>query len=285
MKVQLKEMLITRRSSFFKLFPLLICCSLLAVGLLTTGCTNEKKMKEEIKKVITEDPSILIGAIKAKPLEFMQALQEAAQMAQMEMVKKQEEEQKKELEKSFDKPLSPKIGPNDNIRGKKDAPIVLFEYSDFQCPFCARAAKTVEEVRKKYGDKIQFIYKHLPLEMHPQSMIAAQYYEAIRIQDPEKAWKFHDDLYNNPRELQKGGEAYLKSEAKKLGMDMDKLAKDVNSAEVKNKIEDDKKEAEKFGFQGTPQFILNGVPIHGAYPASYFDNIIEELKKRGKIKL
>ena len=45
------------------------------------------------------------------------------------------------------------------------------------------------------------------------------------------------------------------------------------------------KEASSFGMQGTPGFILNGVPVRGAYPVSHFDGIINELKKRGKVKL
>ena len=55
--------------------------------------------------------------------------------------------------------------------------------------------------------------------------------------------------------------------------------------EVKKKIDDDMAEAAKFGFQGTPGFLLNGIPVKGAYPASHFDGLIDELKKRGKITL
>ncbi|MBF0313250.1 MAG: thioredoxin domain-containing protein [Oligoflexia bacterium] len=263
----------------------LLSIPLICVSFLLFSCTTEKQLKESMKKVIAEDPSVIISVIKARPLEFIEALQEAARTAQQEMGKQQEEESKKELESAFEKPLAPKIRVDENIRGPKDAPIVIVEYSDFECPYCSRGAKTVEELRKKYSTKIQFIYKHLPLDFHSKALISAKYYEAIRMQDFEKAWKFHDELFNNQKELIAQGEAYLKTLAKKIGADLNKLATDLNSKQVADRIEEDKKEATAFGFQGTPGFIINGVPLRGAYPISQFESIIEELKKRGKIKL
>jgi protein-disulfide isomerase len=142
----------------------------------------------------------------------------------------------------------------------------------------------VMELMAKYKGKIRFAYKHLPLSFHPQAMPAAQYYEAILLQSPEKAWEFHDEIYKNQRKLQ-NGEAFFKELAKKLKVDMVKLAKDVKSEAVQKHIDADIAEAGKFGFQGTPGFLLNGIPVKGAYPASHFDGLIEELKKRGKITL
>ena len=66
---------------------------------------------------------------------------------------------------------------------------------------------------------------------------------------------------------------------------MNKLAKDIKSDEVMNRIKQDQAEAAKFGFQGTPGFLLNGVPVKGAYPVSHFEGIVQELKKRGKVNL
>jgi protein-disulfide isomerase len=140
------------------------------------------------------------------------------------------------------------------------------------------------ELMKKYEGKIRFAYKHLPLSFHPQAMPASQYYEAIRLQSPEKAWEFHDRIYKDQRKLQ-NGEAFLKAVAKELKVDMGKLAKDVKSEAVQKRIDADMAEAAKFGFQGTPGFLLNGVPVKGAYPTAHFDGIIQELSKRGKISL
>ncbi|MFL5786172.1 MAG: DsbA family protein [Bacteriovoracaceae bacterium] len=248
---------------------------------LAVSCTTSK---EDLKKLIKENPDIITESIKANPSKYIEALNEAVKSAQEGEGKRREEEEKKQLENSFNNPLQAEIRPDESFRGNKDAPITLVEYSDFECPFCSRGFGTVMELMKKYEGKIRFVYKHLPLSFHPQAMPAAQYYEAIRLQDPAKAWQFHDAVYKNQRKLQ-NGEAFLKAEAKTLGVDMNKLAKDVKSEKVQARIDADMAEAQKFGFQGTPGFLLNGVPVKGAYPASHFDQIIDELKKRGKITI
>jgi protein-disulfide isomerase len=140
------------------------------------------------------------------------------------------------------------------------------------------------DLLKKYKGKIRFIYKHLPLSFHANAMNAAKYYEAVRLQSHDKAIKFHDKVYKNQKKLKKG-EVFLRSVAKKLGVNMTKLKSDINSDKVMARIKEDMAEAAKFGFQGTPGFTFNGIPVKGAYPVTYFNGIVEELKKRGKVKL
>lgn len=245
-----------------------------------TACTS----KDDLKKMMKENPEIITEAIEANPEKFIDALNNAVKVAQEGQGKKREEDEKKALEESFNNPLQAEIRSDESFRGNPSAPITLIEYSDFECPFCSRGYATVMELMKKYEGKIRFAYKHLPLSFHPQAMPASQYYEAIRLQSPEKAWKFHDAIYGNQRALQ-NGEKFLKEEAKKVGADMAKLAKDVKSEAVQKRIDADMAEAAKFGFQGTPGFLLNGVPVKGAYPTQHFDDLIAELKKRGKISL
>jgi protein-disulfide isomerase len=240
--------------------------------------------KEKLGKMLKENPELIHEAIKADPAEFMMVLQEAARDAKGAMEDKKREAEKKAFEESFKNPLKPEIRDDESIRGTKGAPIVLVEYSDFECPFCSRGFNTVTQVMEKYEGKVQFIYKHLPLSFHPAAMIAAQYYEAIRLQSEEKAFKFHDAIFANQRKL-KNGKKFLEAEAKKLGVNMSKLKKDVDSDKVKKRIEADMAEAAKFGIQGTPGFVLNGIPIKGAYPLSHFDKIIGELKERKLINL
>ena len=115
-------------------------------------------------------------------------------------------------------------------------------------------------------------------------MISAQYYEAIRLQNVEKAFKFHDEIFQQQRKL-KNGKTFLNEVAKKLGVDMTKLNKDLESEAVKQRIAEDMAEAQKFGMEGTPGFLLNGVPIKGAYPEEHFEQILTELKNRGKLKI
>ena len=253
---------------------------LVAALAMAVACTS----KDDLKKMMKENPEIITEAIEANPEKFIDALNNAVKAAQEGQGKKREVDEKKALEDSFNNPVLAEIRPDESFRGEKDAPITLIEYSDFECPFCSRGYNTVMELMEKYKGKIRFAYKHLPLSFHPQAMPAAQYYEAIRLQSPEKAWQFHDAIYKNQRALQ-NGEKFLKEEAKKLKVDMAKLAKDVTSEAVQKRIAADVAEAGKYGFQGTPGFLLNGIPVKGAYPTQHFDDLISELKKRGQISL
>lgn len=254
--------------------------TLVVLMAMTAACTS----KDDLKKLMKENPEIITEAIEANPEKFIDALNNAVKAAQEGQSQKREQDEKKALEESFNNPLQAEIRSDESFRGPKDAPITLIEYSDFECPFCSRGFNTVMELMEKYEGKIRFVYKHLPLSFHPQAMPAAQYFEAIRLQDEEKAWQFHDRIYKEQRKLQ-NGESFLKSVAKDLKVDMKKLEKDVKSEAVKKRIEADMEEAAKFGFQGTPGFLLNGVPVKGAYPTSHFVSLIEELQKRGKISL
>lgn len=256
----------------------------IGMGFLLTACNNDANLKDRIAEILKENPEIVTKSIDENPAIFVEAIQKAVGAAQADMQKKKEEEEKKRYEESFNNPLQANIRSDEAIRGPKDAPLTLIEYSDFECPFCSRGYETVNELMEKYKGKIRFIYKHLPLSFHPQAMIAAQYFEAIRLQSPEKAFEFHDEIFKNQPKL-KNGEAFLKDIAKKLKVDMKKLEADVKSEAVMARIAEDQQEAEKFGIQGTPGFLINGIPVKGAYPANYFVEIINQLKAKGKVDI
>jgi protein-disulfide isomerase len=256
----------------------------IAVALLVlNGCVSDKQVADAMRKALKEDATLLQDAIKAHPLEVVTAIQNAAKSARGKMEKNRETDEKKKFETAFENPLKPTLR-DEPVRGTRGAPLVLVEYSDFECPFCTRGYQTVNALLKKYKGKIQFIYKHLPLSFHKSALVAAQYYEAIRMQDVEKGYLFHDAIFANQGKL-KMGEKFLKVEAKKLGVNMRKLAKDFKSKKVMDRIQEDQKEAAKFGIQGTPGFVINGIPVKGAYPTSHFEMIIGKLKEKGRVKL
>ena len=237
-----------------------------------------------VERAMEKNPELIFGVIKKHPAKFVEVLKDAAKVAQEGAAQDRRRKEEQEIENSFENPLKAAIRSDENIRGNPNAPITLIEYSDFECPFCSRALTVVEALMKKYGNNLRFIYKHLPLSFHPQAMLAAQYHEAIRLQSGKKAWSFHDELLRSTPKVKLGGKYFL-SVAKKLKVNLAKLKKDVNSAVVRKRIEEDMKEAESFGFQGTPGFILNGIPVKGALPVSYFDGIIEKLKEKGKLNI
>lgn len=273
--------------------------AVLVIGalLLSVGCTaqeagtgsSDDELREQVARVIKENPDIIFEVIKENPVEFIDVLQGAVDEAREAYAEKQAEENRRNqeqlIEESIANPLQPTIREDEAIRGNKQAPLVLVEYSDFECPYCSRGAQVVKSLREKYGDQLQFVYKHLPLiGIHKHAKKAAMYYEALRLQDPEKAFAFHDELFSKQAGLQQG-ESFLTELAKKTGADMKRLAADLKSEKVSARIGEDMKEAASFGISGTPAFVLNGVPIRGAYPQDHFEMIIGKLQEKGVVKL
>ncbi len=243
----------------------------LAISALSACAPTEKQIQEVIEK----NPSIIFSAIEKNPDQFMEVVQKAAQTAQKKGAENAEKKEKDRIEAEMKTPLAPEIPADRAFKGPDGAPITIVEYSDFQCPYCGRGFSTVQEVLKNYDGKVKFIFKNLPLPMHPLALPAAKRFEAIALQDAKKAFKYHDEVFQNQDKLNSGGEKYLDTVAKKVGADMAKLKADMESDKVKSRIDADQKEAEKFGISGTPGFIVNGVSIRGAYPFDTFKTIID----------
>lgn len=230
----------------------------------------------DLKKALDANPDLVLEALKkTNKATFFEYVMDAQREYQLKQAKEAEEKEKEELEAAFKNPYKPAIDAQTRVRGNKDAPLTLVEYSDFQCPYCGRGYKIVEQLRQKYGSKIRFVYKNMPLTaIHPMAMPAAKWLEAVALQSPDKAWVFHDTMFENQGQL---GEDFFKKTVKDLGLDAQKAAKDADSPAVAAKIETDVKEAKEFGFTGTPGFLLNGIPLRGAYPLEEFDKIIKRL--------
>jgi protein-disulfide isomerase len=244
----------------------------LAALTLASCAPSAKQLKEAVEK----DPSIVFAAIEKDPAKFIEVVNKAAQDAQKVAGERAQQDEKKSRDDEFKNPLKPEIQEDRVIFGKKDAPVTIVEYSDFQCPYCSRGYQTVRQVEKEYGDKVRIIFKHLPLDFHPLAMPGARYFEAIAMQSHEKAEKFHNTIFEHQADMKDKGEKIYTETAKKLGVDMKKLEADLKSDKITAKIAGDMEEAKKFNMSGTPGFIINGVSLRGAYPFSEFKAIIDQ---------
>ncbi|AHI05046.1 disulfide interchange protein [Bdellovibrio bacteriovorus W] len=243
-----------------------------AIALTLVNCAPSAK---QLKEAVEKDPSIVFAAIEKDPEQFIEVVNKAAQNAQRKAQEKAVEDEGKKRDEEFANPLVPAVEEGRVIFGPKDAKITIIEYSDFECPYCARGHATVEEVMKAYPKDVRVVFKHLPLDFHPLAMPASRYFEAIAMQDSAKAKKFYDLVFENQGDLRTKKEGALKDFAKRAGADMKKLEKDLNSEEITKRIEADMEEARKFNFSGTPGFLINGVSLRGAYPFSEFKEIID----------
>jgi protein-disulfide isomerase len=206
----------------------------------------------------------------------MAVVQKAAESQKQASAENEEKAEKERIAKELANPLQPELAADRAYYGPATAAITIVEYSDFQCPYCERGFRTMKEVSKAYGDKVRILYKHVPLDFHPLAMPAAQMFEAIALQSPEMAYKFHDEVFGNHAKLNSDGQKFLDTAAKKSGANMAQVKKDMASEKVKARIASDMAEAGKFGISGTPGFVVAGVSVRGAYPFATFKEIIDK---------
>ncbi|MFZ2385861.1 MAG: thioredoxin domain-containing protein [Candidatus Omnitrophota bacterium] len=168
------------------------------------------------------------------------------------------------------------------IKGKVNAPVLMVEFSDFQCPYSQdfyRQTFPLIEAEYIATGKVKFAYRDFPLDFHASAKSAAIAARCAGRQG--KYWQMFDKLIlSNSLD-----EAGLKKCAKEAGLNLNAYENLRNKAEIGREVEKDIKDAERFGVQGTPAFFINGRFVSGARPFIEFKKIIdEELAKSGQGK-
>jgi protein-disulfide isomerase len=156
--------------------------------------------------------------------------------------------------------------------GPEDAKVTIVEFSDFECPYCARAVPAIDEIKEKYGDKVRVAFRHFPLSFHKQARPAAEYAQCASEQD--KFWEMHDAIFENQGQL--AGETALADAAKKAGLDEEALSACLSSGRAGQAIDMDLGTGQKVGVEGTPSFFINGRPYDGAISGPAFAAAIEQ---------
>lgn len=161
---------------------------------------------------------------------------------------------------------------DDPFVGPADAPIEIIEFSDYQCPFCARfRAQTLDVILDTYPEQVKFVYRDFPLDnIHPQARDAAVAANCAGEQD--LYWEMHDLLYANQNALGQGMLAF----GAQLDLDMDDYEACLDSGRYDDEIQNDFLAAAQLGVTGTPTFFINGRPLVGAQPFAAFQQIIED---------
>lgn len=157
------------------------------------------------------------------------------------------------------------------------APVVqVVEFSDFECPYCSRAADTLRQLKDKYAGKpVQFVFRHFPLSFHANAKPAAEYAQCAHEQD--KFWAMHDAIFAAQRELSTDK---LKELAGQVGLDTAKLDECLASGRAGQLVETDVKAGGDAGVGGTPSFYINGQTFDGnPTPAGLAEAIDAELAR------
>ena len=167
------------------------------------------------------------------------------------------------------------------FEGPKSAAVTIVEFSDFQCPFCAKVDPTVKQLQDVYKDNVQIVWKHYPLtSIHKNAMGAAVAAEAAHSQG--KFWQFHDKLFASQSSLSPD---QMRQYAKELGLNTAKFEADLTSPETWKHVTDDMSEAHRLGVIGTPVFFVNGHFLSGTQPLAAFAKVINSELQRLKLPL
>ena len=166
--------------------------------------------------------------------------------------------------------------------GPADAPVVVVEFVDYQCPYCRKAeSEVIPALREQYPDQVRVEIRHLPLEIHPRAAAAAR--AAITAGEQGKFGEFHQRLFGP----EVGPLAYstFVEIATAIGLDVEKYQSDFQSQAVSDKLAVDVLLARRLGIQGTPGFLVNGRYVDGARsPATYAAMIDEELARAEQLE-
>jgi len=171
----------------------------------------------------------------------------------------------------------PAVSAADKKLGDQQAPVVLTEYADFQCPSCKAADPILKQLLSEYQGKVVLIYRNFPLiQIHSTALLAATAAEAANLQG--KFWEMHDALYQNQAIWadKSNADEIFASFAQSLGLNIEKFKSDMHSAEIQGKIKSDYDEAIRLNLDHTPTFAINGKIV--ANPSDYqgYKDLVEE---------
>ena len=166
----------------------------------------------------------------------------------------------------------PAVSSDDYVKGPDNAKVTLIEYSDFECPYCARHNSTIQDIMDEYGNDVRLVFRNFPLSFHPNAQDAALAAECAGEQG--KFWEMHDKIFeaNDAGTLS----ANTWSEAAgDLGLNTNKFNDCMDSDKYAEKITQQMQDGMEAGVQGTPATFVNGKMVSGALPYETFVQIIE----------
>ena len=157
------------------------------------------------------------------------------------------------------------------LRGARDAQVTIVEFTDLQCPFCAQSIPVMQWVMTAYDGRVNWIFKHFPLSIHPNAMLAHQ--AALAAAEQGKFWAMHDALFADQRNVKRDA---LRAAAERLGLDLPRFTADLDSPRMKARVETERREGTALGVTGTPTFFINGRRVVGFKTHEEMKRIIEQ---------
>jgi len=161
--------------------------------------------------------------------------------------------------------------------GPDTAAVTIIVWSDFQCPFCAKAVPVLQQVRAKYGDDVRIVFRHLAMAYHRKAGLAAE--AAVAAAEQGKFWAFHDRVFAQFGSLDR---ADLERFATSAGLDLMKFKAALDDRRYRDAVVAESASALALGVDGTPTMFINGQPISGARDFVTMDRIVGAHLERGR---
>jgi protein-disulfide isomerase len=162
---------------------------------------------------------------------------------------------------------APSVGP-------ENAKVTIVEFSDFQCPFCSKAATATTDLKKKYADKVRIVFRQFPLNFHDKAHVASQ--AALAAHAQGKFWEFHDKAFANQSALDRPA---LEKYAQELGLKMDEFKKALDDKKFAPAVDADLELGKQVNVQGTPTMFINGKRVQNPTDVEAVSKTIDEALK------
>ena len=168
--------------------------------------------------------------------------------------------------------LSAPVTERDHVRGSLEAPVVVVEYGDYECPHCGRAYWVIKELLETLGDQIAFVFRNFPInEKHPRAERVAEALEAAGGQG--RFWEMHDRFYERQHQL----DAFdLEEHARVTGLDLELWKRDLRERTYRHRVYEDLETGRTSGVTNTPTFFINGIRHQGDYD---FESLLTAIRR------
>jgi len=236
---------------------LLVITSCASLGQSANAQLSDTQLETKVLEIIRKNPQVIIDSVQS--YQRSQAQQEEKLREQVLSQIRQE----------------PKLLlRNSPVTGSSSQKIIFAEFSDFECPFCARGHAVVKEFMAKNQKDVTLVFKHFPLaEIHPQAQPAA--YASWAAMQQGKFWEYYDALFEQQNRL---GEDFYLELANNLKLDIPKFNRDRQREEAKAAVKKDFELGKSLGVRGTPSFVMNGVFFSGVPNVSDLEALLAQIK-------
>jgi protein-disulfide isomerase len=163
------------------------------------------------------------------------------------------------------------VSGSDHVLGPETARITLLEYGDFECPNCGQAYPGVKILRKHFGERMRFVFRHFPLrEVHPHAELAAEAAETAGAQ--HKFWPMHDLLFENQLHLKAKN---LRRYAEEAKLDLERYDYEMSDHVYLQRVQEHIDSGTRSGVRSTPTFFVNGVVHDVSFGLEHLEEALE----------